>query len=191
VGNLLELPTWNDEDQLVCVVESPRGSKAKFKFDPKLEVFTLNRSLILGVNYPYDWGFIPSTMAADGDPLDVMMFHDTPTCPGVAIACQPIGALLVTQKRSHGKAGREPNHRIFAVPAGSEREHDYKDARELPERVRKELEAFFIAAGALAHKELEILDWVGAKQAIELIKEGAKKWQQSRAVAGGAPEKRK
>ena len=79
MANMHKLPTWTDMDQLVCVVESPRGSKAKFKFDPKLKVFTLNRSLILGVTYPYDWGFIPSTMAEDGDPLDVMMFHDTPT----------------------------------------------------------------------------------------------------------------
>jgi inorganic pyrophosphatase len=191
MANMLELPTWNEEEQLVCVVESPRGSKAKFKFDPALGVFTLNRSLILGVTYPYDWGFIPSTMAADGDPLDVMMFHDTPTFPGVVIACEPIGALLVTQKKSDGEPGREANHRIFAVPAGSEREHESKDARELPERVRKELEAFFIAAGALAKKELQILDWVGPEQAVALVKEAATKWKQSKAAADGARETRK
>ena len=189
MANMHKLPTWNDMDELVCVVESPRGSKAKFKFDPKLKVFTLNRSLILGVTYPYDWGFIPSTMAEDGDPLDVMMFHDTPTFPGVVIACEPIGALLVTQKKSGGKPGREPNHRVFAVPTGSEREHQWKDARELPKRVRKELEAFFVAAGALAGKELQILDWVGPKEAVALIKEAAKKWKKTRDVADDSLEK--
>ena len=102
MANLHKLPTWNDEGQLVCVVESPRGSRAKFKFDPALKVFTLNRALILGIAYPYDWGFIPSTMAEDGDPLDVMIFHDVPTFPGVVMACEPIGALLVTQKKSDG-----------------------------------------------------------------------------------------
>ncbi len=189
MANLHKLPTWNDEDQLVCVVESPRGANAKFKYDPALKVFTLNRSLILGVVYPYDWGFIPSTMAEDGDPLDVMIFHDVPTYPGVVMACEPIGALLVTQKKSKGGVGREPNHRIFAVPAGSERQHDHTDARELPKRVRQELEKFFVAAGALAGKDLEIVDWVGPDEAVDLVKKGQKQWKQSKDVADDALEK--
>jgi inorganic pyrophosphatase len=184
MANLHKLPTWNDAGKLVCIVESPRGSIAKFKYDPELKVFMLNRSLILGVRYPYDWGFVPSTMAEDGDPLDVMVFHDVPTFPGVVMACEAIGALLVTQKKRNGD-GREPNHRLFAVPEGSEREHGWTDARELPKRVRKELEQFFIAAGALADKELQILDWVGPKEAEGLVKEGQKKWKQSRAAADG------
>ena len=188
MANLHKLPTWNDEGQLVCVVESPRGAKAKFKYDPELKVFTLNRTLILGVVYPYDWGFIPSTMAEDGDPLDVMIFHDVPTFPGVVMACDAIGALLVTQKKSNGGVGREANHRIFAIPAGSEREHEHSDARELAKRVRKELEKFFVAAGALANKELEIVDWVGPDEAVDLVKEGQKKWKQSKDVADDALE---
>jgi inorganic pyrophosphatase len=105
------------------------------------------------------------------------------------MACEPIGALLVTQKKSDGGIGRQPNHRIFAVPAGSEREHEWKDARELPKRVRKELEAFFVAAGALADKELAILDWVGPKEATELVDEGVKKFGKSRDDADGGREK--
>jgi inorganic pyrophosphatase len=178
VANLHKLPTWDPEGGLRCVVESPRGSKAKFTYDSELKVFTLTRSLILGVTYPYDWGFIPSTLASDGDPLDVMMFHDTPTFPGVVMSCDPIGALLVTQKASDGN-GREPNHRVFAVPHGSEREQSITDARELPKRVRKELESFFIAAGALADKELQLVDWVGPDEAIELVKEAEKLFKKS------------
>ena len=188
MANLHKLPTWNDDGKLVCVVESPRGSIAKFKYDPALKVFTLNRALILGVRYPYDWGFVPSTMAEDGDPLDVMIFHDVPTFPGVVMACDPIGALLVTQKKSDG-AGRQPNHRIFAVPEGSEREHEWSDARELPKRVRKELEQFFVAAGALANKELQILDWVGPKEAEGLVNEAQKTWKKSKDVADDRLEK--
>jgi inorganic pyrophosphatase len=176
VANLHNLPTWDPQGGLRCVVESPRGSRAKFSYDPELKAFTLSRSLILGVTYPYDWGFIPSTLASDGDPLDVMMFHDTPTFPGVVMSCDAIGALLVTQKASDG-SGRQPNHRLFAVPHGSEREHSVEDARELPARVRKELEAFFIAAGALANKELLIVDWVGPKEAKELVEEAQKRFK--------------
>lgn len=182
MANLHRLPTWNDEGKLHCVVESPRGSIAKFAYDPELEVFTLKRSLILGVRYPYDWGFVPSTIAEDGDPLDVMIFHDVPTFAGVVMECEPIGALLVTQKRSDG-GGRQPNHRLFAVPEGSEREQGWRDARELPKRVRKELEQFFIAVTALADKQLQIVDWVGPKEAAELVKEAQQAWKQ--AVADG------
>ena len=189
MANLHKLPAWNPEGKLVCVVESPRGARAKFKYDPELKVFTLNRALILGIAYPYDWGFIPSTMAEDGDPLDVMIFHDVPTFPGVVMACEPIGALLVTQKKSDGSQERQPNHRIFAVPAGSERDQHWEDARELPKRVRKELEKFFVAAGALANKDLEIVDWVGPEEAGDLGKEAQKKWKKSKDAADDRLEK--
>ena len=182
---LHKLPTWTRAGKLMCVVESPRGSKAKFKYEPELGVFLLSRSLILGVNYPYDWGFIPSTKAPDGDPLDVMVFHDTPTYPGVVMECDVIGALLVTQKKSKGRAGREPNHRLFAVPAGSERHKHETDARKLPTRVRKELESFFIAVGLLANKELKILEWAGPEAAEALVKDAELRWRHSPDGADG------
>jgi inorganic pyrophosphatase len=167
---LHKLPALNKRGDLVCIVESPRNAKAKFKYDPVHQVFMLSRSLIAGVHYPYDWGFIPSTRAEDGDPLDVMLFHDTATMPGVVVLARPIGALLVTQKKADG-SGRETNHRLFAVPLGSERAQSWQDARELPERMRQELESFFIAAGALAGKELEIREWVGPRAARTLVDE--------------------
>lgn len=182
MANLHTLATHDADGALRCVVESPRGSQAKFKYEPEIGVFTLKRSLILGVTYPYDWGFIPSTRAEDGDPLDVMIFHDVPTFPGIVMACEAIGALLVTQKASSG-AGREPNHRLFAVPAGSEREHEWKDARQLPVRVRRELEQFFVAAGALADKQIQILDWVGPDEAAQLVAEAMMKFKGSRGDA--------
>jgi inorganic pyrophosphatase len=75
------------------------------------------------------------------------------------------------------------------VPAGSERDQHWEDARELPKRVRKELEKFFVAAGALANKDLEILDWVGPKEAVDLVKDAQKKWKQSKDVADDRLEK--
>jgi hypothetical protein len=58
--------SWADSDHVYAVVETPRGSRAKLEFDPKLGVFTLAKALLAGLTYPYDWGFIPSTKAEDG-----------------------------------------------------------------------------------------------------------------------------
>src|SRR3954452_9344281 len=71
-----KLPTWADEDHVYAVVETPRGSRVKLEFDPKLGAFTLAKPLFAGLTYPCDWGFIPSTQAEDGDPLDVLIIHD-------------------------------------------------------------------------------------------------------------------
>jgi inorganic pyrophosphatase len=70
--NYFKLPTWADKQHVYAVVETPRGSRAKLEFDPKLRAFTLAKPLLVGLTYPYDWGFIPSTKAEDGDPLDVL-----------------------------------------------------------------------------------------------------------------------
>jgi inorganic pyrophosphatase len=79
--NYFKLPTWADGDRVHAVVETPRGSRAKLKFDPKLGAFTLAKPLLAGLTYPYDWGFIPSTKAEDGDPLDVLIIHDARGIP--------------------------------------------------------------------------------------------------------------
>jgi hypothetical protein len=82
--NFAKLPTWADKLHVYAVVETPRGSRAKLEFDPKLGAFTLAKPLLAGLTYPYDWGFIPSTRAEDGDPLDVLIIHDAATYPGLA-----------------------------------------------------------------------------------------------------------
>src|SRR5262249_40606231 len=109
------LPTRDQQGALRAVIETPRGSIDKIKYDPDLGVFRLERPLPGGIAYPYDWGFFPSTRAADGDPLDVMVVHDATSHPGLVIPCHPLGVLQVTQKRKVG-AGRERNDRIVAVP---------------------------------------------------------------------------
>ena len=68
--NLTKLPTWADKKLVHAVVETPRGSRCKLEFGTKLRVFALAKPLLVGLTYPYDWGFIPSTKAEDGDPLD-------------------------------------------------------------------------------------------------------------------------
>jgi inorganic pyrophosphatase len=165
--NLLKIPTWADDQSVYAVVETPRGSSCKLDFDPELRVFTLAKPLMVGLTYPYDWGFIPSTEAADGDPLDVLVIHDAKTYPGVVLQCRPVGILEVEQQ-SKGK--RERNDRVFAVPDRSPLETDLQDIRHLPARAREELEQFFRATNALEHKKLEFLGWHGPARAVKTIK---------------------
>ena len=165
------LPPRNQEGRLHVVVESPRGSQVKLKFEPKLGAFTLSRALPLGVNYPYDWGFIPGTHAPDGDPLDAMVLLDVPTYPGVVLVCEPIGVLEVEQRAEHG--GVERNDRILAMPVGAPR-LDTRDARELPARTREEIELFFQTVVALECKDLKLLGWGGPSAADKLIEQALK-----------------
>jgi inorganic pyrophosphatase len=164
--NLAKLPTWADKKRVYAVVETPRGSRAKLSFDPKLRAFTLSKPLLAGLTYPYDWGFIPSTKAPDGDPLDVLIIHDAATYPGLVLTCTPIGILEVEQIK---KGKKERNDRIFAAPDQSPFEATLKDVRDLPGRATEELEKFFQATDALEPKSLKFLGWKGPARARHMI----------------------
>src|SRR5215471_7483283 len=172
MADLLKLPIRNKSGDVHVVVETPRGSAAKLEFDPGLQVFTLSKALILGLTYPYDWGFVPSTKGEDGDPLDVLVIHDAATAPGLVMKCKVIGVLEVLQSEK-GKKGIR-NDRLIAVPRDSHRESSDKDARDLSKQVRTEIEKFFIATDELEDKELKFLGWKGPKAGEKLI-DGATK----------------
>ena len=133
------------------MVETSRGSRAKLEFDPKLRVFTLSKPLIVGLTYPYDWGFIPSTKAEDGDPIDVLIIHDAATYPGLVLRCMPVGVLEIMQTK---KGKEERNIASLWCPIVRRFEADLTDARNLPKRAVKELEQFFEATDALEDKTL-------------------------------------
>jgi inorganic pyrophosphatase len=77
--DLFLVPTRSAKGGFHVVVESPRGSRVKIKYDPTLRAFRFSRPLTSGLQYPYDWGFIPGTVGPDGDPLDAMVFSDFAT----------------------------------------------------------------------------------------------------------------
>src|SRR3954447_13104020 len=103
MSDLQKLPTRDKSGDVHVVVETPRGSAAKLEFDPELQVFTLSKSLILGLTYPYDWGFIPSTKGEDGDPMDALVLHEAATAPGLVLRCKIIGVLEVLQSEKGKK----------------------------------------------------------------------------------------
>jgi inorganic pyrophosphatase len=167
VPSLQKLPAWADDDHVYAVVETPRGSRAKFEYDPKLRAFTLAKPLIAGLTYPYDWGFIPSTKADDGDPLDVLIIHEAATYPGLVLACKPIGLLEVIQV---DRGEKERNDRLFVVPDRAPFEGHLQDIRRMPKRAISELETFFQTTDALEAKHLEFRGWRGPAEARKLIR---------------------
>lgn len=95
---------------LNVLIEIPAGSKNKYEFDKDLNAFALDRVLSSSVQYPYDYGFVPNTLADDGDPLDGMVIMDQPTFPGCVIPARPIGMLIMVD-------GGDLDEKILCVPA--------------------------------------------------------------------------
>jgi inorganic pyrophosphatase len=150
------------------IVESPKGASIKLKYDDSKGVMVLSRPLQAGLTYPFDWGFIPGTRGADGDPLDAMVLWDSASYPGVLIPSRLIGMLCVEQTNLRsGK--RERNDRLLAVPTSAAR-IEIRTVDDLTARAREELESFFHAAVAFQQKNLKILSWAGPDEAMALLR---------------------
>ena len=168
------IPTFGSDDAFHVVVEAPRGSTLKLKYEPKWDAMSVSRPLPLGVTYPFDWGFVPSTQAPDGDPLDAMLLWDVASYPGVVVLCRALGVLHVEQNRSnHNPSERIRNDRIMAMPLEARRERGLSDVAGLPVRVRQELEQFALAATALEGKDVRIVGWGDADAALKLVHDRA------------------
>jgi inorganic pyrophosphatase len=173
--DFLSLPAFASRSDVHVVVETPRHAQAKFKYEPELGVFMLSRALTLGLSYPYDWGFVPSTEAPDGDPIDALVLHTITTNPGVVLRCRPIGVLDVLQ--TQGRRSLR-NDRLMVVPAKS-RHPDARDVRDLPASLRQQAEEFFTAATAGTGKRLKFLGWRGPKAALAAIRRAQRAYGRS------------
>jgi inorganic pyrophosphatase len=162
------LPAFAADDIFHVVVESPRGSSVKLKYSPQLRAFTVSRPLPIGLTYPFDWGFVPSTRADDGDPVDAAVVWDVATFPGVVIPCRALALVKVEQNRAD-MGGRARNDRILAVPVDSRRQTGVLSPDGLTPRTRDEFELFFLTAAALEGKDPRILGWDQPEAALALL----------------------
>ena len=140
--NFARISTWADRKHIHAVVETPRGSRAKFEFDPKLKAFTLSKPLLMSLTYSYDWGFIPATKADNGNPLDALIIHDAATYPGLVLKCRPIGVLEIVQQ-SKGKCERNDRLVLIPCPIGTSKLTHH--VRSLSKHTKQELQKFFEA----------------------------------------------
>jgi len=170
--NLLTIPTFSAAGVFHVVVESPRGTALKLKYDARWNAMTVSRPLTLGTTFPFDSGFIPSTTGPDEDPLDALVLWDVSSHPGVELPCRAIGVMQVEQNRTNNDPSmRIRNDRILAVPEAARRERDLKGVDALPLRLREELEQFTLAATALEGKDVRVIGWGNESVALKLIED--------------------
>ena len=159
----------NDKQLLRVVIETPKGSRNKFAFNPDEHIFELKKVLPSGMAFPYDFGFVPSTEAEDGDPIDVLVLMDEPAFPGCILSCRPIG---VIEGEQGDKKDRERNDRIVAIEAQAHSWADIKTINDLGREFCRELEEFFVNYHKLTGKQYRVLGLKGPDQARKLVKSG-------------------
>jgi inorganic pyrophosphatase len=167
MANLARLPARDAQGAVRVVVESPRGAVVKLKYDLTLEMMSVSRPLPLGLAYPYDWGFVPGTRAADGDPVDALIYWDVASFPGVVVPCRPIAVVRLEQDSKTN--GRVRNDRILAVPVKHARGDLVHSPVDLPARVKDEIAQFFLSAIFFEPKNPALLGWGGPEEADRLV----------------------
>ncbi|MBV9999007.1 MAG: inorganic diphosphatase [Verrucomicrobia bacterium] len=176
-GFLAGLPSYSEDGSVHAVVEAPKGCLLKLKYDSKLGTFTVSRALPLGLSYPFDWGFIPSTKGPDGDPVDALILHAGSTYPGVVLACRLIGVVEMDEDNEQGR--RERNDRLIVKPRWPDHLGEFKEASELPARLREEVEQFFLSTTFFSAKNAKVLGWRGPKEASAMVETGHRTYLQS------------
>ena len=170
--DLTRLPHKLDQKAGACraVVETPKGRRGKYDYDPKTRAFRLKTMLPDGMSFPLDFGFVPSTLADDGDPTDVMILVDEPSPVGALLDVRLIG-VIEAEEDEHGKTER--NDRLLAVAAVSHLYADVKQASDLDTGFIDNLVQFWINKDRLEGKAFRCLGVKGPKEAAAQVKKHA------------------
>lgn len=159
-----------DNDAIVqVVIETPKGSRNKYAFDPEQRVFELKKVLPAGMTFPYDFGFVPRTLAEDGDPVDVLVLMDEPAFPGCVLKCRLIG---IIEGEQGDKKEKERNDRVVAVEKDNHSWADIKVIDDLGKQFLRELEEFFVNYHELKGKQYRVIGVRGPKEARKRIESG-------------------
>jgi inorganic pyrophosphatase len=159
-------PIDKKDEILQVIIETPKGSRNKFAFDEKQKIFALKKVLPAGMTFPHDFGFLPRTLAPDGDPIDVLLLMDEPAFPGIAVRARLIG--IIEGEQTDGKK-KTRNDRLLAV---AEMNHEYahiKKLNDLPRQFLHELEEFFVNYHRLEGKQYKLLGCKEADVAMRMI----------------------
>jgi Inorganic pyrophosphatase len=150
------------------VIETPKGSKYKYKFEEETNRFKAHKLLPSGLAFPYDFGFIPYTKGDDGDPLDVLIFSEDSFLPGSVVECVILGSIKAKQT-SDGQTVR--NDRIIVTPKFTVEKDKEVALEDFSKHKIKELEDFFTYYNKREGKEFKSLGTLSAKDTWKMIRE--------------------
>ncbi len=168
IRQLDTLPSIDPDSGVVtAIVETPKGSRKKYDYDPDIGAFELASVLPQGMVFPFDFGFIPSTKAEDGDPLDIMILMDEAAPTGCVVPVRVIGAIEAEQRKKGENWIR--NDRLLGVSIHAHAHALVKTLSDVNPDIISQLEAFFAQYNALKAVEFRVLDRVGPKKAHKLI----------------------
>ena len=176
-----------DSEDLNTIIDTPKGSRNKFKYDEKCGLFKLGGVLPLGAVFPFDFGFIPSTQGGDGDPLDVLVLMDEPAFAGCLVPGKVIGVIEANQTED-GKTSR--NDRLIAVAADSRSHREVDTLDDLNSNIIVEIEHFFISYNEIKGKRFEVLGRFGPDRAKRVIDEGIKIFSKRRRTSRSGARKK-
>ena len=170
MSNYLSLPTGAGAPaEINAVIEIPRGDTNKYEYDKELHVFRLDRTLYSPVHYPGDYGFIPSTLSEDGDPLDVLVLVDAPSFTGCVMSVRPIGALRMIDQDSE-------DEKILAVGVNNPIYKNVNEYDELYPHLLLEIGHFFSVYKELEAKRTRVKGWEDAAKAREIVTESQQRY---------------
>jgi len=159
------------EAPLTCVIEIPKGSRNKYEYDPELGGFKLDRFLSASVVYPTDYGFLPETLAPDGNPLDVLVCVSEPTFPGCAVLADPIGLFRMEDEKG-------PDDHVVCVPCHEPGWSLLAEVVDLPAKLRAEIRHFFSVYNDLdPRRHSKVNGWADRAAALTTICEARSRFQ--------------
>ncbi len=172
--NYLELPVGDESPNVInAVIEIPRDGINKYEYDKKLHVFRLDRNLYSPVHYPGDYGFVPSTLAEDADPLDVLVLVDTPSFSGCVQAVRPIGLLEMLDQGV-------PDEKVLCVGKNNPRYRDVFNYSQIYPHMLREITHFFSIYKDLEGKRVEVKGWRDADYARTKVVEAKERFLQNK-----------
>jgi inorganic pyrophosphatase len=161
-------------EPLICIVEIPKGSRNKYEYDPELGAIKLDRFVSASVVYPTDYGFIPDTLAPDGDPLDVLVCVSEPTFPGCVVPSRPIGLFRMSDEK-----GRDDH--VLCIPVNDPGWNWLQDIDRLPTQLRAEIGHFFSVYKDLDEdRHSEVDGWGDRNAALAAIEEARRCFRAAR-----------
>ncbi len=179
MADLTSFPNQLDPEKLECraIIETPKNRRNKFVYDPESNLFELAGLLPEGMVFPFDFGFVPSTLGEDGDPLNVMVLMDEPAHVGCLVNVRIIGVIEADQTQD-GKT--ESNCRLLAVSTHSYSHEHITSIKQVNTSVLDQVEGFFISYNKLRGKKFKVTGRSGPNRALIVVKNGIKAFQRKK-----------